>query len=241
MVQDPPQLAAPTDSSKDGPLMRARPGCSATACSRCSAATSADIRENIARIAHALDDLTRSRVLSLPDDDFPIHLADAAACRSEERCSAGAAARARRTAACSTDFSMLSRRPARPSSAAAIHGCNCDWCGCGCWRIFTASRPGIDRVNVGALKQRAGRYQRTGDSADRLPLFALDSRNARLPRPAAADELAIAVSFLNAPCALAAMNAHAAGRTVDRQIFSEALMEASDLSHAATARCSCGS
>jgi hypothetical protein len=46
------------------------------------------------------------------------------------------------------------------------------------------------------------------------------------------DDFAIAVSCLNAACALAVMNARAAGRAVDREVFSEALMESVDLSHA---------
>jgi hypothetical protein len=49
------------------------------------------------------------------------------------------------------------------------------------------------------------------------------------------DELAIAVSYLNAAMALAVMNADASGRNIDRAIFSEALMEASDVSHAKNA------
>ena len=45
------------------------------------------------------------------------------------------------------------------------------------------------------------------------------------------DEVAIAVSFLNAACALSLMKARASGGAVDRAIFSEALMAAVDLTH----------
>ena len=41
----------------------------------------------------------------------------------------------------------------------------------------------------------------------------------------------MAVSFLNAACALAAMTAADAGRRVDQQIFSDALMDAVHLWH----------
>ena len=43
------------------------------------------------------------------------------------------------------------------------------------------------------------------------------------------DDVAIAVSCLNAACAIAVMNAHAAGTAIDRAVFSEALMESVDL------------
>jgi Fe-S-cluster containining protein len=46
------------------------------------------------------------------------------------------------------------------------------------------------------------------------------------------DELALAFAYLNAACDLAAMKAAETGRPVDRQLFSEALMEAVDLTHA---------
>jgi Fe-S-cluster containining protein len=47
-----------------------------------------------------------------------------------------------------------------------------------------------------------------------------------------ASELSVAVAFLDAACALASMRAAREGRAVDRAIFSEALMEAVDLTHA---------
>ncbi|MEO8681239.1 MAG: YkgJ family cysteine cluster protein [Vicinamibacterales bacterium] len=46
------------------------------------------------------------------------------------------------------------------------------------------------------------------------------------------DELAVAVSSLNAACALAKMKAAAAGSAVDRRVFTEALLEAVDVTHA---------
>ena len=46
------------------------------------------------------------------------------------------------------------------------------------------------------------------------------------------DELAVAVSSLNAACVLAMIRSAQAGRPVDRAIFSEALVDAVDVSHA---------
>ena len=46
------------------------------------------------------------------------------------------------------------------------------------------------------------------------------------------EELAIAVSYLNAARALAAMRANETKQAVDAAVFSEALMEAVDLTHA---------
>jgi hypothetical protein len=46
------------------------------------------------------------------------------------------------------------------------------------------------------------------------------------------EELALSFSYLNSACDLAAMKAAEAGRAVDAALFTEALMEAVDLTHA---------
>jgi hypothetical protein len=46
------------------------------------------------------------------------------------------------------------------------------------------------------------------------------------------EEIGVAVAFLNAALALAAMKSAQSGHPVDRAAFSEALMEAVDLTHA---------
>lgn len=100
---------------------------------------------------------------------------------------------------------------------------------------FHGLAPGLERVNVKALRHR----QTDINDPDIRPVVfhylrsALETLGAH-HRPIV-DELSIAVSYLNAACALAVMNAHAAGTIVDRMIFSEALMEASDVSHARNA------
>jgi hypothetical protein len=99
---------------------------------------------------------------------------------------------------------------------------------------FHGLAPGLDRVNVKALKRRSIDI----NSPDIRPIVfhylrsTLETLGAR-HRPLL-DEIAIGFSYLNAACALAVMNADAAGRAIDRQAFTEALMETSDLAHAAS-------
>jgi hypothetical protein len=46
------------------------------------------------------------------------------------------------------------------------------------------------------------------------------------------EELALAFAYLNAACDLAAMKAAQLGRSVDAELFGEAMLEAVDLTHA---------
>ena len=97
---------------------------------------------------------------------------------------------------------------------------------------FHRLAPAVDRVNVRVLRRQridvnAPAIQPVAYHYLRASIEALGARK----RPVL-DDFAIAVSCLNAACALAVMNAHAAGRAVDREIFSDALMESVDLSHA---------
>jgi len=195
---------------------------------------SEDIRENIGRIAAALDDLTRSRVLGLADPDFAQYLAltlphaaatrDAAPTRAPSRVGRLLqygflyVVAATRAAVERRGQSRFTLRLMRLRLLAHFHGL----------------APGIDRVNVKALKRGAVEI----NAPDIRPIVfhylrsTLETLGAR-GRPIV-DEIAIAVSYLNTACGLAIMNADAAGRPVDRQVFSQALMEASDLAHAAS-------
>ena len=97
---------------------------------------------------------------------------------------------------------------------------------------FHGLAPGLERVNVRALKR--GRVDINDPEIRPIVFHYLRSTLETLGstgRPLV-DELGIAVSYLNAAKALAIMNADAAGQVVDRNVFSEALMEASDVSHA---------
>ena len=208
----------------------------------------ADLRDNLRRIAAAIDDLTRSRVLALADADFAEYLAltlphaaaksDAApsAAPGSPRRGAGAGAKAGAIArllqygflytvtAIRADLEhpgqsrgRLRRR--RLQLLAHFHGL----------------APGLARVRVNALKRR--RVDINDPDIRPIVFHYLRSTLETLGssgRPLV-DELSIAVSFLNAACALAVMNADAAGTTIDRAIFSQALMEAADVSHAKNA------
>jgi len=191
-----------------------------------------DIRDNIRRIATALDDLTRSRVLALGDADFAEYVSltlphAAAKPDGPPAHTAGLIAgmlqygflysvTAIRAGIEHPSESPGRLRMTRLQLLAHFHGL----------------APGLDRVRVGALKRRRVDIN---DPAIRPIVFhylrsTLETLGAR-ERPLL-DELAIAVSYLNAARALAAMNADAAGRDVDQAIFVEALTEASDASHA---------
>jgi len=187
-----------------------------------------DLRANVQRIALALDDLTRSRVLRLSDADFAeyikLTLPYAAA-------------------------STSAARPARPGRIGRLmqfgflyvvaatrygieHRSDSVWskriAGIRMLAHFHRLAPAIGRVNVGALKDRVDI-----NAADIQPVVyhylraSLEGLGAR-PRPLL-DDLAIAVSCLNAACALAVMNADAMRRRIDRESFSDALMESVDV------------
>ena len=87
-------------------------------------------------------------------------------------------------------------------------------------------------MNVGALKRtrvdiNAPEIQPVAYHYLRASIEALGARERPL-----VDDLAIAVSCLNSACAIAIMNTHATGRPIDRQSFSDALMESVDVLHA---------
>lgn len=194
-----------------------------------------DLRANVQRIAQALDDLTRSRVLRLTDADFAEYIKltlpyAATQPASPKPTSEGGPGRIGRL----MQFGFLY------VVAATRYGI--DHRGDSRWSLrigrlrllahFHRLAPAVDRVNVRVLRRHridvndpaiqpvAYHYLRAG-------IEALGAR----ARPLL-DDLAIAVSCLNAAAALAVMNAHASGRAIDRELFSEALMESVDLSHA---------
>ena len=191
-----------------------------------------DIRENIRRMAAILEDLTRSRVLALPDDGFAEYIALTVPHAATK---AGA---------------PPSRDPGRIArmlqygflyAVTAIRA-DLEHPGQSRGRLrllrlrllahFHRLAPGLERVRVRALRQR--RVDINSPEIRPIVFHYLRSTLETLGatgRPIL-DELSIAASYLNAACGLAAMNADAAGTDVDRAIFSQALMEASDVSHA---------
>jgi Fe-S-cluster containining protein len=193
-----------------------------------------DIRDNIARIASALDDLTRSRVLALSAPDFAeyisLTLPHAARQDAPPRRKPGLIARMLQygflytVTAIRADLehpgqSRTRLRLMRLQLLAHFHGL----------------APGLERVRVKALKRR--RVDINDPEIRPIVFHYLRSTLETLGahgRPIV-DDLSIAVSYLNAARALAVMNADAAGKDVDRGIFIEALTEASDVSHARSA------
>jgi Fe-S-cluster containining protein len=190
------------------------------------------LRTGLARIATVLDDLTRSRVLALKNEDFAEYVSltvphAAKNTKAPDMRRPGVMARwlqygflyavtAIRADLEHAGQSRMQLRMTRLRLLAHFHGL----------------APGLERVRVGALKQRRVDID---DPEIRPVVFhylrsTLETLGAQ-GRPVI-DELSIAVSYLNAACAMAVMNADAAGKTIDRDVFSEALIEASDVSHA---------
>lgn len=191
-----------------------------------------DLRANVLRMALSLEDLSRYRVVRLADAAFAEYLA----LTTRHAASTGKPVPARRpsrigrllqrgflfaVAATRMDqehrnASRLSHRLRRLRLLAHFH------------RLA----PAMGRVNLRALRKaradvNAPELQPIVHNYLRASIEALGSGE----RPVV-EEMALAVSYLNAACALAVMNAAAGGRPIDRAIFSEALMESVELTHA---------
>ena len=189
---------------------------------------SIDLRANVQRISRALDDLTRRRVLRLSDPDFAEYLKltlpyAAASTSAAEPARPGRIGRLMQFGflyvVAATRYGIEHRSDSAWSKRIA---------GVRMLAHFHRLAPAMDRVNVGALKRRVDI-----NAPDLQPVVyhylraSIESLGAR--RRPLLDDLAIAVSCLNAACALAIMNAHASGRAVDRESFSDALMESVDV------------
>jgi Fe-S-cluster containining protein len=190
-----------------------------------------DLRANVGRMAHALEDLTRSRVVQLPEADFAEYV------RLTVPFAAAAA----------------TPPPARPPTRVGRllqHGF---------LYAVAATRLGYDNPGDSRLRMRLkamwllAHFHHLAPASGGVDLAAIRHRridvNAPEIQPVAyhylrsviasigaaerpvLDEVAIAVAFLNAACALSVMTAHAAGRAVDREMFGQALMAAADLAH----------
>jgi Fe-S-cluster containining protein len=188
-----------------------------------------DLGTNLQRIANLFDDLTRSRVLRLPDTDFAeyIKLTVPYAATSTKAPLPQRPGRIGRLmqfgflfVVCATRYG-IEHRTASPFAKRLA--------GVRLLAHFHGLAPGVDRVNVRAARGRrldldAPELQGVAYHYLRSSIEAIGARE----RPIV-DDLAIAVSCLSAARRLAIMNAHAAGRRVNREIFSEALMESVDV------------
>ena len=191
-----------------------------------------DLRSGIRRIAAVLDDLTRRRVLALSQEDFAeyVSLTVPHAAKKPDpppAREAGAIARMLQYgflyAVAATRDGIANPRQSRNRSR---------WRRLRLLAHFHGLAPALEGVNVNALKRRRVDI----NDAPIRPIATHYLRSTIETLGAAGrpivGELAMAASYLNAACALAAMNADAAATDVDRQIFIQSLTEASDVSHA---------
>ncbi len=196
---------------------------------------SSDIRDNLRRIAATIDDLTRGRVIGLSDADFAEYVS-----LTIPHAVATAAPPAPRKSSWITRLLQYGFLFTVTAVRAELEHPGQSRSQVRALRLqllahFHGLAPSRGRVNVKALKRRR---LDINDPEIRPIVFhylrsTLETLGAQ-HRPVI-DELAIAVSYLNAACALAVMNADAAGATIDGANFSEALMEVSDVSHARNA------
>ena len=191
-----------------------------------------DIKSNIRRIATLIDDLTRSRVLALPDEDFAEYVS-----LTVPHASARPDAPPERTPSSTVRLLQYGflyavtavREQTRPQGGRRARS---RWLLMRLLAHFHGLAPGIDGVNVGALKRR--RVDINDPEIRPIVFHYLRSAIETLGadgRPIV-DDLNIAASYLQAAIGLAKMNADAANTNVDRAIFSEALSQAADVSHA---------
>jgi hypothetical protein len=190
-----------------------------------------DIRDSIARIAAVLDDLTRSRVVALDDAAFAEYVSltlPHAAARPDPpaRRSPGGIGRLMQYGFL---FVVAATREAiersQPRSGLRLRRLRM-------LAHFHGLAPRVGRVNVRAIRRHAidinaPEFRPIVTHYLRAHLQTLGAR----ARPVL-DDLAVAVSCLNAAIALAAMNAGSAGRAVDRQLLIDAVSEAAALGHA---------
>lgn len=194
-----------------------------------------DLRDNIRRIANTIDDLTRSRVVALSDVDFAeyVSLTVPHAVATQAAPADGKSGSIARLLQYGFLFTVTAVRAELQEPGQSRWGLRLR-------RLqllahFHALAPGRDRVNVKALR----RYRLNVNDPEVRPIVVnyLRATLATLgaQRRPIVVELAIAASNLNAAAALAVMHAEAAGTTVTRASFSEALMEVADVSHARNA------
>ena len=191
----------------------------------------ADIRTNISRVATTIDDLTRSRVVSLPDDDFAEYLA-----LTVPHAAAKTDAPPARTPAWNArllQFGFLYAVTAirAESEHRGASRSRLRWMRLRLLAHFHGVAPPFGRVDIGALKRRRVDINDPAIRAIVFHYLRSTIETLGVERPLV-DDLNIAASFLNAAVGLAKMNADAIGHDVDRAMFSEALSEAADVSHA---------
>lgn len=190
-----------------------------------------DLRLNVHRMALVLDDLARTRVVRLTDADFAeyVKLTVLYAASADTAVPPRTPGWVGRLLQRGFLFVVAATRLRIEHAAQSRFRLRLQMF----WLLahFHRLAPGFGRVNVTALT----RGHVDVDAPEIQPIVhhylraSLQSLGAG-ERPVL-DDFAIAVSYLNAACALAVMNARATTGPVDRAVFSDALMEAVDLSH----------
>jgi Fe-S-cluster containining protein len=194
-----------------------------------------DLRENVARMGHLLDDWSRLRVLSLADDALAeyLELTGSFAIRSEKPPPRRGASRLARLlfrgfvyAIVAARLQLQDGRRSGLRPALRLRLARLLLRAHGLW-------PGGDDLDL-----RAGRRAAVDLARPELHAIAHNYLRASIAtlgtgRRAVTDEAGLAVSFLQAGCVLAAMRAGRAGQDpVDRDGLARGLMDASDLTHA---------
>jgi Fe-S-cluster containining protein len=192
------------------------------------------LRRNALRMAHTLEDLARHRVVKLADEAFAEYL------------------RLTGNHAASSDKPIEPRPPSAVGRllrrgflfVVAATRLQVENKGASGLRLglrlrllrlllhFHGLAPGVSGIDLGAAR----RLRVDPDDPALQPIASHYLRSSieglgTGKRPVL-EELAVSFSFLNAACDLAAMKAAETGRPVDAALFSEALMEAVDLTHA---------
>lgn len=193
-----------------------------------------DLRANVIRMAHLLEDLGRPKVLGLKDDAFAEYVAITApfAAKADQpvvpRAPSWSARLMQRGFLFLTVAIQL--QVENESGSGTVLGLR--------MKTFKllAHVHGL-AGGVGAFDLRLGRGLDVDVNGPELQPIVRNHLRSSIQtmgtgvRPVV-DELAVAVSSLNAACALARMKASMAGGVVGRKIFTEALVEAVDVTHA---------
>ncbi len=193
-----------------------------------------DLRDNVLRLARTLEDLARYRVLRLKPEAFAEYLALTGrhAARTDEPVPARRPSLVGR---------LLQRGFLFVVAATRLQVENKSSSG---WRLglrlrlfrllahFHGLAGGVSGIDLRAAR----RVPVDVDGPELRPIVYHYLRSCLeglgTGRRPVLDELAVSLSYLNAACDLAAMKAAEAGGAVDAALFSEALMEAVDLTHA---------
>ena len=193
-----------------------------------------DLRSNAQRLARLVEDWTRSRVLELKGGAFEEYLALTGrfAAKSEKPVTVRPPSRLARLLQRGFLFVVVAARIQNENKTAtglrlALRS--------KLFRLlahFHGLGPAVDGIDLAAPRQQPVDVNAVG--IQDLVRHFLRSGIASLgtgKRPVV-DELALAFSYVNAACALASMRAQRTGSAIDAPLFSEALMEAVDLTHA---------